>query len=210
MAENILVFGAGGHAKVVIDAIEKQRMSATIWVFDDNPATWGGKLSGYPVIGGLETLLQDSLKYPADCSIVAIGNNVLRLKIAAILVEHGMPLGVVIHPSAVVSRGAEIGAGTVLFANSVVNSDSCIGDNVIVNTGATIDHDCIISNGVHVAPGVNVCGGVSVGQHTFIGAGSVIIPGVKVGNNVTIGAGSTVLNDIKDNAKVAGTPAREI
>lgn len=210
MAEKILIFGAGGHAKVVIDAIEKQRAPAEIWVFDDNPATWGGKLLGYPVIGNLESLLQDGTKYPVDYSIVAIGNNALRLKIAAILVEHGMPLGAVIHPSAVVSRGAEIGVGTVLFANSVVNSDSCIGDNVIVNTGATIDHDCIISNGVHVAPGVNVCGGVSVGQHTFIGAGSVIIPGVKVGNNVTIGAGSTVLNDIKDNAKVAGTPAREI
>lgn len=210
MAENILVFGAGGHAKVVVDAIEKQRAPAAIWVFDDNPATWGGKLLGYPVIGSLETLLQNSSEYPAAYSIVAIGNNRLRLKIASALKDHGISMGSVIHPSAVLSRGVEIGAGTVLFANSVVNSDSRVGDNVIVNTGATIDHDCVISEGVHVAPGVNICGGVTVGEQTFIGAGSVIIPGVKVGNNVTIGAGSTVLNDIKDNVKVAGVPAREI
>lgn len=210
MAERVLVFGAGGHAKVIIDAVEKQCVAASIWVFDDNPAAWGGDLFGYPIVAGLETLLQDTEKYPVDYSIVAIGNNDLRVKVATKLVEHGFLLGSIIHPSAVISKGVEIGDGTVLFANAVVNADSRIGDNVIINTGATVDHDCVISNGVHVAPGVNICGGVTLGQNTFIGAGSVIIPGIKIGNNVTIGAGSTVLNDIQDNAKVAGTPARGI
>lgn len=210
MAENILVFGAGGHAKVVIDAIEKQNATAKVLVFDDNPATWGTSLFGYPVVGNLDALLKDSSKYQMDHSIVAIGNNILRLKIAAALKKHGISLGSVIHPSAVLSRGAVIGAGTVLFANAVINADSRVADNVIVNTAATIDHDCMIADGVHVAPGVNICGGVTVGHSTFIGAGSIIIPGVKIGNNVTIGAGSTVLSDIKDNSKVAGSPAREI
>lgn len=210
MAERILVFGAGGHAKVVIDAIEKQTGSIEILVFDDNPATWGGRMFGYLVIGNLDALLENASEYHADSSIVALGNNELRLKIAAALNERGISQATIIHPTAVLSRGVEIGAGTVLFANSVLNADTHVGENVIVNTGASVDHDCVIAHGVHVAPGVTICGGVSVGEQTFIGAGSVIIPGVKVGRNVTIGAGSTVLNDIKDNVKVAGTPAREI
>lgn len=210
MVETVLIFGAGGHAKVVIDALERQYAPSSVLVFDDDPGVWGSKLLGYPVIGGLNELLQHASDYQADCSVVAIGNNAVRVGIAAKLAVHGFPLGSVIHPSAVVSRTARIGVGTVLFANAVVNADSHIGNNVIINTGATIDHDCIVSDGVHVAPGVNICGGVEIGEGSFIGAGAVVIPGVRIGSNVTVGAGATVLEDVQDNMKVVGTPAREI
>lgn len=210
MARKIIVFGAGGHAKVVIDAIEKQGGASDILVFDDNSDLWGKQLFGYPVIGNLEKLVFEAPRLDIDYVVVAIGNIHQRLKVAKVLEGNGIQLGKVIHPTAVVSKGVEIGSGTVLFANVVVNADSQIGAHVIVNTGATVDHDCIIGDGVHVAPGVSICGGVAIGYGSFVGVGAVIVPGVKIGSYVIIGAGSTVLNDIQDNLKVAGCPAREI
>lgn len=210
MARKIIVVGAGGHAKVVIDAIEKQGGTHNILVFDDNPDLWGKHLFGYPVIGNLETLLAQAPSLEIEYAVVAIGNINQRLKVAKALEDNGIQLGRVIHPTAVVSKGAKLGQGTVLFASAVVNADSQIGTHVIVNTGATVDHDCHIADGVHIAPGASICGGVTIGYGTFIGAGAVVIPGVKVGSHVIVGAGSTVLNDIKDNLKVAGSPAREI
>lgn len=210
MASKIIVFGAGGHAKVVIDAIEKQTSAPEILVFDDNADLWGGQLFGYPVIGNLEALLNEVSSLDIEYAVVAIGNISHRLKVATTLKDNGVQLGNVIHPTAVVSKGTEIGLGTVLFANTVVNADSKIGDHVIINTSATVDHDCYIADGVHIAPGVNVCGGVTVGYGSFIGAGAVVIPGVKIGSHVVVGAGSTVLSDIKDEMTVAGSPAKEI
>jgi len=210
MAEQLLVFGAGGHAKVIIDTLEKQERSRNLLVYDDNPETWGGSVLGYQIVGGLQILLKDQFNDPHACAIVAIGDNHARLKVARTLTQNGIKLCSAIHPSAVISREVKVGAGTVLFAGSVVNADSDIGDNVIVNTAASVDHDCIVEDGVHIAPGAVICGGVDIGRGSFIGAGSVIIPGLRIGRNVIVGAGSTVLKDLEDGARVAGTPAKNI
>jgi sugar O-acyltransferase (sialic acid O-acetyltransferase NeuD family) len=210
MARKVIVFGAGGHAKVVIDALEKQANVPEILVFDDNPDLWGKQLIGYPVIGNLEALLNQVSDLDVEYVVVALGNIAHRLKVAGRLEDNGIQLGNVIHPTAAISRSVEVGYDTVLFANTAVNTDSKIGNHVIINTGATVDHDCNIADGVHIAPGVNICGGVTVGYGSFIGAGSVVIPGVKIGSHVVVGAGSTVLGDIKDRLTVAGSPAKEI
>lgn len=210
MAEQLLILGAGGHAKVIIDILEKQERSRNLLVYDDNPETWGGSILGYPIVGNLQTLLKDQFNNLQAGTIIAIGDNHTRLKIARTLTQNGIKLCSAIHPSAVISREVRIGAGTVLFAGAVVNADSDIGDNVIVNTAASVDHDCIIGDGAHIAPGAVICGGVNIGEGSLIGAGSVIIPGLRIGSNVIVGAGSTVLKDLEDGAKVAGTPAKNI
>lgn len=208
MARKVIVFGAGGHAKVVIDALEKQANVPEILVFDDNPDLWGKQLLGYPVIGNLDELLNQGSGLDIEYVVVAVGNISHHLKVAGTLEYNGIQLGNVIHPTAVVSKGVEVGYDTVLFANTVVNADSKIGNHVIINTGATVDHDCNISDGVHIAPGVNICGGVTIGYGSFIGTGSVVIPGVRIGRQVVVGAGSTVLSDIKDGMTVVGSPAK--
>lgn len=202
----LIVFGSGGHAKVVIDAAEKQGFKQ-ILVVDDAEKNWGTQLMGYRILGGREALLQLHNRPPA---IVAVGDNSARVSISTWMETHGFPLTAVIHPSAQVGRGAQIGRGSFLVAGSVINSDAVIGANVIVNTGATVDHDCIIGDGVHLAPGVHVCGRVEIGAGSFLGVGAVVIPGVRIGANCVVGAGSTVLDDIPDGALVAGVPARPL
>jgi sugar O-acyltransferase (sialic acid O-acetyltransferase NeuD family) len=202
----LIVFGSGGHAKVVIDAAEKQGYKQ-ILVADDAEKNWGVQLMGHPILGGREALL---LLNSRPLAISAIGDNAARMHIAAWLEANGFTLATVIHPSAQVGRGARIGRGSVLVAGSIVNSDAVIDANVIVNTGATVDHDCIVGDGVHLAPGVHLCGRAEVGRGSFLGVGTVVIPCIHIGVNCVVGAGSVVLENIPDGALVAGVPARPL
>lgn len=202
----LIVFGSGGHAKVVIDAAEKQGVKQ-ILVADDAEQNWGVQLMGYRILGGREALLQLDSRPPV---IVAVGDNTARSSIAAWMESHDFPLATIIHPSAQVGRGARIGRGSLLAAGAVVNSDAVIGANVIVNTGTTVDHDCIVSDGVHLAPGVHLCGQVEVGASSLLGVGTVVTPRVRIGVDCVVGAGSTVLADVPDGALVAGAPARPL
>ena len=205
--EKLVVFGAGGHAKVVIDIIEQQGIYEIAGLLDDDPKHRGGHFFGYPVLGtraDLPGLFSKQLCH----ALVTIGNNASRAAVAAHLEQHGWRLASAVHPRASIGRGVTIGPGSVVMAGCVVNADAYLGAQVIVNTGATVDHDCRIADAVHIAPGCHLCGGVSVGSGSLLGAGSTVTPGVRIGRKAIIGAGSTVIRDVADEAKVSGSPAR--
>ncbi len=206
--EKIFVFGASGHAKVVIDIIEKQGAYQIAFLVDDDSMLWGKSFYGYKIIDGRESLINNHER--PSVGIVAIGDNASRMRVAEWLVGHGLTLGSAIHPTAVIARGARISAGTVIMPGVVINGDTIIGKNVIINTGATVDHDSVINDGVHIAPGCHLCGNVSIGDGSFIGAGSVVIPRIKIGSEALVAAGSTVVQNIADHQRVAGTPARAL
>lgn len=205
-AGGIFVFGASGHAKVVIDALERAAAAKVLFVCDDATAKHGAVLMGYPVVGGRAELLER--RSETNIGIVTIGDNPIRERVAGWLLENGCALMSVVHPSATLAREVEIGDGTVVMAGCVINSGTRVGRNVIINTGATIDHDCELGDSVHVGPGSHLCGHVSVGAGTLIGAGTTIIPGVRVGTGAIVGAGSTVLADVPDGARAGGSPCR--
>lgn len=206
----IAIFGASGHAKVVIDIIERAGLYRIAAIFDDNEASHGKSFFGYVVKGGREALLTSYQKNEFVAMVVAIGNNQIRLNIADWLHTQGISRVSCVHPGVQLGRGVQIGLGSVLMAGVVVNSDTLIGNEVIINTGATIDHDNVIADAVHVAPGSHLCGHVSVGRATMIGAGSIVIPSVQIGEQVVVGAGSTVIANIADDLRVAGSPSRVI
>jgi sugar O-acyltransferase (sialic acid O-acetyltransferase NeuD family) len=201
----VFVFGASGHAKVVIDALERTGLARVTFVCDDAKPKRGTRFMGYPV-GDREDLL--ARRGETSVGVVGIGDNAARVEVARWLVEQGCALISVVHPSASVGREVEIGEGTVVMAGCVINSGASLGRNVILNTGASVDHDCTVGDGVHIAPGARLCGGVSVGAGALIGAGTTIIPGVRVGAGALIGAGSTVLKDVPDGARAGGNPCR--
>jgi sugar O-acyltransferase (sialic acid O-acetyltransferase NeuD family) len=206
--EKIFVFGASGHAKVVIDAIEREASREIAWVCDDAIDKHGKQLMGYAIVGGRDAL--QARRHETAAGVVAIGDNGIRMKIAAWLAGSGCPLAAVVHPAAAIGRDVEIGDGTVVMAGCVINTGTRVGRNVIVNTGATIDHDCEIADGVHVGPGSHLCGHVALGAGTLVGAGTTIVPSVRVGASCVIGAGSTVLGDVPDRARVGGSPCRPL
>lgn len=204
--DRIFVFGASGHAKVVIDIIEKQGLYQVAYLADDDASLKGSEVYGCRVIGGKQELLSGDIRK----GIVAIGSNKARRSVAAWLIENGFELVSAIHPSAQIGRGVDIGSNSVVMAGAVINSDSSIGNDVIINTRASVDHDCRIGNCVHIAPGSILCGTVTVGAGSFICAGTTIIPNLTVGINVIAGAGSTIIRDIPDNVTVVGSPAKHL
>lgn len=205
----LVIVGASGHAKVVIDIVEKEARYEISHLLDDNRGLHGKTFFGYRVAGATADIGAGAGR-EKPLALVAIGDNGTRQRIAGWLRDKGFELARAVHPQAQVGRGATIGAGTAVMAGAVVNSDAAIGENVIINTGATVDHDCVVGDGVHLAPGTHLCGGVRVGAGTFIGAGTVVIPGIRVGANAIVGAGSTLLEDISENVKAAGSPARRL
>ena len=204
MKEKIFIFGASGHAKVVIDIIERQGLYEIVSLFDDDLSLKGQQIYNYPVLGGKDDLLDCGLEH----GIVAIGGNRARQAVAGWLRDKGFELITAVHPSAQLARGVKIDSGSVVMAGAIINSDSTIGQDVIINTRASIDHDCRIGDGVHIAPGTTLCGTVTVGEGTFICAGATIIPNLTIGSHVTVGAGSTVIRDVPDGVTVAGSPAK--
>lgn len=200
----VVIFGAGGHAKVVADILQLQGIEVAGYL-DDNPSLWDKKLLGLPVLGGIDTY-SDFLPCKFICGI---GSNTTRKKIVGYLDDVGKDCWLTaVHPRATVARNVELGCGSVVAAHAVINSDCFIGEHVIVNTGATVDHDCTLSDYVHIAPGVHLAGGVNVAEGTLIGIGSQAIPGCNVGAWSTVGAGATVVADIPDYVTAKGTPAR--
>ncbi len=202
--KKIFVFGASGHAKVVIDIIEHQGLYDIAFLVDDDLSLKGTEVYGYPVIGGKQELLANSVQH----GIVAIGSNKARRSVALWLVDNNFEFITAIHPAAQIARGVSIGKNSVIMAGAIINSDCTIGSDVIINTKTSIDHDCVIGDGVHIAPGATLCGTVSVGIGSFVCAGSTIIPNLTIGNNVIIGAGSTVIRNLPDNVTVIGSPAK--
>ena len=191
--KRIAVFGAGGHGKVVVDAIERNAGLAVVCVVDDKPQP-GAIILGHAVIGGRETLLARRLEI--DGVIVAIGDNRARRKVAHWVEAQGFVLQNVVHPAAVVAPSAAIGAGALIMPGAVVNADARIGANAIINSGAIVEHDCKVGEAVHVAPRAVLCGGVCVGAGTLVGAGAVVLPGIRVAHSQLVKAGTVVAENM--------------
>lgn len=194
---DVVVLGAGGHAKVVVSTLRAAGYRVT-GLFDDDSAKWGTKVAGVGVLGPLMDAVGQG--------VIGIGQNCMRRRIAES--SRHMVWVTVVHPSAYVDPTARLGAGTVIFAGAVVQPDIVIGNHAIVNTGATVDHDCDIGDFVHVAPGCHLAGGVIAEEGVFAGLGSAVIPGIRLGAWSTLGAGSVVTRDVLPGATVVGVPAR--
>ena len=209
MREKIFLFGASGHAKVVIEAARLQGYDV-LGLFDDNTTLKGSKLFGCTIFGGRSILLAWCMENNVRAGLVCIGANTARAALAAWLESQGLILTSVVHPHATVSEGVNLGRGSVIMAGAVINVDVVIGANVIVNTGTIVDHDCVVGDHAHLAPGSTLCGGVRIGDGVLLGAGSVVIPGIQIGTGAIIGAGSTVIRNVPSHSKVAGSPSREL
>lgn len=206
--ERIVIWGTGGHARVVADVVVCQATYTIAGFLDDlNPIDRRLSFNSAPVLGGreqLRNLAASNVKHV----IIGIGNCQSRLEIAEITRYHGLNLATVIHPQAIIAKDVYVGNGSLIVAGAIINSGAEIGSNVIVNTAASVDHDCRIEDGAHICPGVRLAGNVVVGQAAWIGIGAVVIEGVRIGARSVIGAGSVVLRDIPDNTVAYGVPAR--
>jgi sugar O-acyltransferase (sialic acid O-acetyltransferase NeuD family) len=171
MNPRIVIIGAGGHAKVVCDAILRNG-EYTIAGFVDAEVPVGTIIMGdHRVI--LPQTEMGKLQSFAEFFIVAIGNNLVREKLYKELKQFLKP-AIVIHPTAAISVDVEIKKGSVFLANSVVNAFSVIGENTIINSGVVVDHECVIGDHVHLSIGTMVGSNATVASHIVTDIGQNI------------------------------------
>jgi sugar O-acyltransferase (sialic acid O-acetyltransferase NeuD family) len=202
--KRLAILGASGHGKVVAEAAELSGWSEVVFFDDAWPEC--SVNSAWPVVGKTIHLLACLDQF--EGVVVAIGDNAIRLGKLIMLRDHGAILSSIVHPQAVVSRYANIGAGSVVCAGAVVSVDACIGLGAILNTGCSVDHDCLLADAVHVSPGARLAGGVNVEQCVWIGMGSVVKQLLTVGADSIVGAGAVVLKNVLKNTVVKGVPAK--
>jgi UDP-perosamine 4-acetyltransferase len=199
---SLIVLCAGGHARVVIEALLSRgtRPSA---VTDRDSARVGTLFGGIPITGPDE----DVLKLKIDSVELAngLGNRAsrsgpglsARRELFGRFATLGYAFPVISHVSAVIASDASLGDGAQVMAGAIIQPAARIGRNVLVNTRAVVEHDCQVGDHSHIAPGAVLCGGVSVGEGAHVGAGAIILGGVSVGAGSVIGAGAVVTKDVE-------------
>ena len=201
--KRLVIFGAGGHAKVVADIASKEFEEILFFVEKVSDES----CLGYPVFSDEVQMngYLDNSKF-----FVAIGNGKLRERLMKELKEKGADIATLIHPSAIIGKNVAIGEGTVIMPGAIINAETVIGEGCIVNTAASVDHDCKVSDYVHISVGSHLCGAITVEERSWIGAGATVSNHVNICADCMIGAGAVVIKDIKEPGTYVGVPARKI
>jgi sugar O-acyltransferase (sialic acid O-acetyltransferase NeuD family) len=201
--KKIVIFGGGGHGKVICDIL-LEAGEKVLGFLDEDAGKKGSKVCGLPVLGSW-----DAVAGRKDVAVaLGIGNNHIRRKVYERAKKEKLAVAQAVHPRAAVSRFAQVGEGVVIMAGAVVNPYAILETGSCVNTGATVDHDCTLSAFAHLWPGAHLAGTVFVGEEAYIGTGVSVIPGIKIGSRAVVGAGAAVIRDVPEGVTVVGVPAR--
>lgn len=196
----MLLYGAGGHAKVILDGLKEKQIKCH-GIFDD----YSNNLyfyQNYKILGNYRPQVE-----PKAQLLMAVGDNYSRKYLRG-RVKHS--IGQLIHSSALVSPTAEIAEGAVVLTRAAINAAAKVGRHAVINTGAILEHDAEAGAYAHLAPGATVCGHAKIGEGTLVGPGAVVEKQITVGRWCVIAAGAVVAEDVPDFSVVMGVPAKVV
>lgn len=203
MPADVIVIGAGGHARVVIDALLRAGANV-LGVCDGRLAAGNTGPLGIPSLGDDDALKQfDMTRVLLANGIGSIGDPSRRIAVYKRLTAAGWEFISLVHPAAIIGADCSIAAGAQIMAGAVLQAGCRIGQNAIVNTAASVDHDCSIGDHVHIAPGAVLCGDVIVGAATHIGSGAIVVQGIHIGADAMISAGAVVTRPVDAGVRVS-------
>lgn len=207
MSNKILLVGAGGHCKSVLDSLLNLNEYEEVAIIDRDCVC--KTIMGVKVIG-CDDDLEKLYNIGFENAFVTIGDIQLRIKLYNKLIDIGFNIPNIIDKTAIISKFSKMENGIFIGKGSIINANSQIGKCTIINTGAIIEHDCIVGNFVNIAPAVVVAGAVEIGNNSNIGLNTSIREGISIGENAVVGMGSVVTKDISKNILAYGNPCREV
>lgn len=203
MKKKLIIVGAGGFAKAVIDSMDQDEF--VIIGFIDSIKT--GEHQGFPILGNSFS----DIESPSDYYFfIAIGDPSDRALWLKRITDNQLRTVNIIDKTAIVSRRSTLGTCIYIGKMAIINCDSKLEDGVVINTRALVEHGNYISYCTNVSTNVVLNGDVRVGKKTFIGSCTVVNGQLFIGSNSVIGSGSVVIRNIPDNVVVAGSPTRLI
>src|ERR1700687_2337333 len=197
----LTIIGYGGHGRVVADIARALGDPPSVFL-DDRPV---GITADAAVIGPIRGEIP--ARIATHRFVVAIGETAARRELSEMILAAGGELATLVHPTAIVSPGVMIGAGTVVMAGAILNTGTRIGRFAVINTGAILDHDNTVEDNVHISPGCNLAGRIVCHRDSFIRTVASIIPRLVIGEGAYVAAGSTVIKPVRAHTLVAGCPA---
>ena len=206
----IVVVGAGGHGREVLDVIEACNTVEETWLFlgfidDGDPARDRLERRRAEYLGGLDILSNRHGTY-----VIGIGDGPTRQRIDACATAVGLKPARLVHPQASIGSDVLFGPGTVVTAGVRVTTNIRIGRHVHLNLNSTITHDCVLEDYVTVNPGANISGNVVLHEGVTVGTGAAVIQGITIGAHATVGAGAVVVNNVEPGTTVVGVPAKPL
>lgn len=209
--KDIYIIGAGGVGRETAQLIEDINSEKQQWnllgFIDDNKELHGRNINGYEVLGGIELLNNFAGKPSVVCTI---SNPVIKNSVLKKLNNSNIEFARLIHPTAVISRYADIGKDVIVQAFCYLSTNIVIGDHVQLNPQCGIGHDCLIGDYSSLYWNVNISGNVKIGEGCLFGTKSTILQGISVGKWSIIGANSTIIKDMPAHCTAVGTPAKPI
>ena len=206
--KKVLVWGAGGHGKVTMDALLAIGEWEVAGILDEDEKKSGTEVLGVKVFSLKGGVAEAAKRLDCGRVAIAIGDNYARFKKFQQVRGAGLRAVNVVHPSAHVSRFVKMGEGVVILAGVTINPGTTIEDNVCVNTSASVDHDNHLERSCHIFPNATLTGGVRIKEFAYVGSGAVIAPNLTVEKYSYVGAGAVVLADVAEGTVVFEVPAK--
>lgn len=205
----MLVVGAKGFAKEVLELLNRKGNTNNLYFYDDVNVDVRGELFGkYPIIKELEAA-KKIFRENSPYYTIGIGNPTLRKIIFDKFNALGGEIVSTICDSVMIGNfNVTIADGCNIMPKSILTTDISIGKVVLINQLCSIGHEVEIGDFTEICPNVSISGNCNIGKNVFIGTGAIILPNIEIGDNAIIGAGSVVTHSVSAGETVVGIPAK--
>ncbi|MGF1646676.1 MAG: NeuD/PglB/VioB family sugar acetyltransferase [Kineosporiaceae bacterium] len=205
----LVLVAAGGLARETIEAARASGAWEPVAALDDDPATWGTRVLGVPVTGGVDAVGD----HPGASVVLCAGQGATRARLAARLARLGVGgdrFATVVHPDVQVPASCSVGRGAVVLSGVALTADVRVGDHAVLMPRVVLTHDDVLDDAVTVAAGAVLGGGVQVGEAAYLGMACSVREGVRIGAGAVVGMGAVVLRDVPAGEVWAGVPAARL